>query len=75
MDGWLVEALPVRNVMKTYWAQYESSIESMMLCNDAKEMDQLEKDEILSYLPIVDNQSVLELGSGIGYITSATILR
>jgi len=52
--------------MKTFWAQYESSMESMMLCDDAKSMDQLEKDEILSYLPMIDGKSVLELGSGIG---------
>ena len=52
--------------MKSYWSQYGSTIESMMLTNDAKDMDKLEKDEIISYLPPIEGKSVLELGAGIG---------
>jgi phosphoethanolamine N-methyltransferase len=52
--------------MQTYWQQYEPSLESMMLSQDAKKLDEMEKDEILSYLPDVQGKSVLELGSGIG---------
>ena len=53
--------------MLSYWEQYEPSIESMMLSQDANELDRMEKDEILSYLPPIKGRSILELGSGIGY--------
>ena len=54
--------------MLSYWEQYEPSIESMMLSEDAIELDRLEKEEILSYLPPVQGKRVLELGSGIGFV-------
>jgi phosphoethanolamine N-methyltransferase len=54
--------------MLSYWEQYEPSIESMMLSQDANELDRMEKDEILSYLPPIKGRSILELGSGIGYV-------
>ena len=53
--------------MLQYWEQYEPSLESMMLSADAEELDRLEKEEILSYLPPIQGRDVLELGSGIGY--------
>lgn len=59
--------------MKAYWEQYEPSIESMMLSQDAQLLDRLEKEEILSYLPPVDGRNVLELGSGIGYDVTSQV--
>nr|CAG4636459.1 EOG090X0C0Q [Eubosmina coregoni] len=44
-------------------------MESMMLSQDASELDRMEKEEILSYLPAIDGKTVLELGSGIGRFT------
>lgn len=55
--------------MLSYWEQYEPSLESMLLSQDARELDCLEREEILSYLPPIDGKSVLELGSGIGRFT------
>ena len=40
-----------------------------MLSQDASELDRMEKDEILSYLPVIEGKKVLELGSGIGRFT------
>ena len=40
-----------------------------MLSQDANELDRMEKDEILSYLPDIEDKKVLELGSGIGRFT------
>ena len=54
--------------MTAYWEQYEPSLESMMLSADAAKLDLAEKDEILSYLPVIKGKTVLELGSGIGYV-------
>lgn len=54
--------------MLSFWEQYEPSIESMMLSQDANELDRMEKEEILSYLPPIKGRSVLELGSGIGSV-------
>lgn len=59
----------VRKAMFSYWEQYEPSIESMMLSQDAQELDRIEKEEILSYLPPIEGRSILELGSGIGRFT------
>lgn len=56
--------------MLSYWEQYEPSIESMMLSQDAQELDRLEKEEILSYLPPIQGRSILELGSGIGSVST-----
>ena len=56
----------VRHAMLSYWEQYEPNVESMMLSEDAEDMDHLEREEIISYLPPVQGKSVLELGSGIG---------
>ena len=55
--------------MTAFWEQYEPSMESMMLSQDASELDRMEKEEILSYLPAIDGKTVLELGSGIGRFT------
>lgn len=54
--------------MTAYWEQYEPSLESMMLSADAAKLDLAEKEEILSYLPAIKGKTVLELGSGIGYV-------
>lgn len=54
--------------MTAYWEQYEPSLESMMLSADAAKLDLAEKEEILSYLPVIKGKTVLELGSGIGYV-------
>lgn len=54
--------------MMTYWEQYEPTMESMMLSQDAQELDLMEKEEILSYLPPIQGRSILELGSGIGFV-------
>jgi len=59
----------IRQKMQEYWKQYEPSLESMMLSQDAKNLDEMERDEILSYVPDVKDKSVLELGSGIGRFT------
>ncbi|KAK2715291.1 uncharacterized protein LOC136035681 isoform X2 [Artemia franciscana] len=59
----------VRNAMRKYWQQYEPTIESMMLSDEAKNLDQMEKWEILSYVPDIREKSVLELGAGIGRFT------
>lgn len=56
----------IRQQMQQYWQQYEPSLESMMLSEDAKKLDEMERDEILSYVPDVKDKTVLELGSGIG---------
>jgi phosphoethanolamine N-methyltransferase len=65
---WFLVIAEVRQAMMSYWEQYEPSLESMMLSQDANHLDRMEKDEILSYLPPIKGRSVLELGSGIGYV-------
>ena len=52
--------------MTKFWEQYEPTLESMMLSEDARKLDRDEREEILSYLPSVEDKQVLELGSGIG---------
>ncbi len=58
----------VRKKMEDYWKQYKANLESMMLSQDARKLDDLEKLEILSYLPDIQGKSVLELGAGIGSV-------
>jgi phosphoethanolamine N-methyltransferase len=52
-----------------FWKQMKASLQSMSLRPDAKEIDEKERFEILSYLPSLQGKEVLELGGGIGRFT------
>ena len=55
---------------KAFWEKKDLSIRSMLLNDDAEELDRLERPEILSYLPSWEGKSVLDLPCGTGRFTS-----
>ena len=55
---------------KAFWEKKDLSIRSMLLNDDAEEIDRLERPEILSYLPSWEGKSVLDLPCGTGRFTS-----
>ena len=57
-----------RHLMSTYWNENsrDQSVEEMMLDENASNLTQFEHPEILSLLPNLKGQRVLELGAGIG---------
>ena len=62
----------VRCVMQDYWKQHSASgsIEEMMLDNNASVIEGEEREEILSMLPDVRDERVLELAAGVGRFTA-----
>ena len=56
--------------MTQFWSNFShrTSAVEMMLDTDADRLGVKEIPEILSLLPRIDDQRVLELGAGIGYI-------
>jgi len=57
------------NPTLSFWQQQESNSQGMMLNHRATELDKLEQEEIISYLPNLKDKKVLELGAGIGRYT------
>lgn len=62
-----------RQGMTDYWVCHsqQPTIEGMLLDNKASSIDQVDRPEILSYVPDYSNKRVLELASGIGRFTGA----
>jgi len=63
----------VRKRMKAYWQQHCAdgpTEDTMMLMNNAADIDAAERREILSYLPDFSNFKIVELGCGIGRFTA-----
>jgi len=62
----------VRHTMTEFWKEHskQASVEEMMLDSHARELTKEELPEILSLLPSLSGQRVLELGAGIGRYTS-----
>eukprot|EP00753_Platysulcus_tardus_P010954 PLAT317.1.p1 GENE.PLAT317.1~~PLAT317.1.p1 ORF type:complete len:256 (-),score=117.21 PLAT317.1:231-998(-) len=63
--------MPV-DTAKQYWktiSKRGDSAEVMMLCVDAKTLDERERTEIMSYMPDLAGKRVLELGAGAGRMT------
>ncbi|KAM4621185.1 phosphoethanolamine methyltransferase isoform 2-T3 [Polymixia lowei] len=58
--------------MTEFWKEHsqEATVEEMMLDSHARELTEQELPEILSLLPSLSGQRVLELGAGIGRYTS-----
>eukprot|EP00063_Salmo_salar_P066432 XP_014041267.1 PREDICTED: phosphomethylethanolamine N-methyltransferase-like isoform X2 [Salmo salar] len=61
-----------RSTMTEFWKEHsrQATVEEMMLDSHAQELTQHELPEILSLLPSLSGQRVLELGAGIGRYTS-----
>lgn len=56
--------------IRAFWEKLEPSLTSMMIVPHAEEINILEQNEILQYLPDFTNKHVLELACGIGRYTS-----
>lgn len=56
--------------MTEFWKEHsrQATVEEMMLDSHAQELTQHELPEILSLLPSLSGQRVLELGAGIGSV-------
>lgn len=52
------------------WDHVPSTLHSMLCVAEAKQLDELERPEILSYLPPFKDKTVLDLAAGIGRFTS-----
>ncbi|XP_067103955.1 phosphoethanolamine methyltransferase isoform X1 [Osmerus mordax] len=63
---------PERKTMTEFWKEHsrQATVEEMMLDSHAQELTQQELPEILSLLPSLASQRILELGAGIGRFTS-----
>ncbi|KAK6297968.1 hypothetical protein J4Q44_G00310230 [Coregonus suidteri] len=61
-----------RSTMTEFWKEHsrQATVEEMMLDSHAQELTQHELPEILSLLPSLPGQRLLELGAGIGRYTS-----
>jgi len=57
------------NPTLSFWQQQQSNSQGMMLNHRATELDKLEQEEIISYLPNLKGKKILELGAGIGRYT------
>jgi phosphoethanolamine N-methyltransferase len=58
--------------MKAYWDEHSATnttVEAMMLDEGAKDIDKLERPEILGMLPDLTGLDMVELGAGIGRLT------
>ncbi|XP_007440631.2 phosphomethylethanolamine N-methyltransferase-like isoform X1 [Python bivittatus] len=66
------EASP-RHLMHQFWEEHsrDSSLQEMMLDSGAQELTLEDTPEILSLLPFLEGQDVLELGAGIGRFTGS----
>ncbi len=53
----------------SFWENYEPSLETMYLHEDASQIDEIERPEILALLPNIAGAQVLELAAGIGRFT------
>ncbi|KAL4421015.1 hypothetical protein ABPG77_008852 [Micractinium sp. CCAP 211/92] len=60
-----------RGVQKAYWKEHsgDATVEAMMLDSQAKDIDKLERPEVLKLLGPVDGLRIVELGAGIGRFT------
>ncbi|MBD1824382.1 methyltransferase domain-containing protein [Cyanobacteria bacterium FACHB-DQ100] len=58
------------NTTRFYWEQQEDNSNGMLLNPDAAVIDELEKQEIIGYLPPLEGAEVLELAAGIGRYTA-----
>lgn len=59
---------------KVYWEDHMShgaTLEAMMLDSKAKFLDEADRTEMLSLIPSIEGNAVLELGAGIGRYTAA----
>ncbi|XP_019640368.1 PREDICTED: phosphoethanolamine N-methyltransferase-like [Branchiostoma belcheri] len=66
-----VDHADVRVEMAEFWREqsHDGSLQEMMLDENADELDQEERPEILAMLPDLSGKRVLELGAGIGRFT------
>ncbi|XP_035680186.1 phosphoethanolamine N-methyltransferase 3-like isoform X2 [Branchiostoma floridae] len=66
-----VDHADVRVEMAEFWREqsHDGSLQEMMLDENADELDQEERPEILAMLPDLKGKRVLELGAGIGRFT------
>jgi phosphoethanolamine N-methyltransferase len=58
-----------QNEKLLFWQEQLPNAEGMMLNEQAPQIDQLEQQEIISYLPDLTHLKILELGAGIGRYT------
>ncbi|XP_078690082.1 uncharacterized protein LOC144921212 isoform X2 [Branchiostoma floridae x Branchiostoma belcheri] len=67
----VVDHADVRVEMAEFWREqsHDGSLQEMMLDENADELDQEERPEILAMLPDLSGKRVLELGAGIGRFT------
>jgi len=61
-----------RGAQRAYWKEHsaQATVESMMLDSQAKDIDRLERPEVLSLLGSTDGKRIVELGAGIGRFTA-----
>ena len=70
--------IQTRKDMKKYWdehSQKKATNSLMLLMKEDEKFAQLEKEEILSYLPNFSGLSVVELGAGVGRFTGDLALK
>lgn len=53
-----------------YWQKQQASIQGMMLNPEAEELHHHEKRQIISFLPNLSGNDILEIGAGIGRFTT-----
>ncbi|CAD7698098.1 unnamed protein product [Ostreobium quekettii] len=60
-----------RAAQEEYWKQHSdgATVEDMMLDSQAREIDRLDRPEVLAYLGPIGGKRVVELGAGIGRFT------
>lgn len=65
-----------RSTMTAFWKDHsqQATVEEMMLDSNAQQLTKHELPEILDMLPNLDGVDVLELGAGIGLVTSVLLL-
>ncbi|PAV58544.1 hypothetical protein WR25_01328 [Diploscapter pachys] len=61
-----------RDNFKSFWDKYagQPNTNSMMLNNNADELEELDRADILASLPILTNKEVVDIGAGIGRFTT-----
>ena len=57
------------NPAHAYWEKQSPDVKGMMLNSNAEEFEQYEREEVLHYLPKLDQLDVVELAAGIGRFT------
>ena len=61
---------PTRGAFRDYWIDAQGeTLESMLLDSNAEKIDVMERPEIISKLPCLEGNHILELGAGIGRFT------